>query len=386
MTNYPTVGTTIIAVFCFQILILCVLLLRKKEYKVRNRLLVLVLFFAMLKAANFSLTYTLYLVGWEKLYPYFNLKLLFGIGPAIYFFTQSLLKQNFIWQQKYFLHFLPVSLEFLYHRSNWFEKGVIGILQEPSNTYEYLYIGVQYLGLASQCIYALLALALAWHYYRGVDFAIHGPARKQFRRLISSVAFLIIFFGLWYLLRGTDVFFFRGAYRSYYYFPMFTLLSAQMVWLGFRAYHWKPVNMAEVKNLEVEDSILEVEKDPKEYDEVIQQLERLMQQQQLYLSPELNLKVFSQYADLPQRTVSKAINESRGCNFQTFVNKYRIEEFKSRIRKPNAVQLTLLAHAYASGFASKSTFNVVFKKTTGMTPRAYMKLIQESTSVKGPET
>ncbi|MBX2876026.1 MAG: AraC family transcriptional regulator [Saprospiraceae bacterium] len=386
MTNYPTVGTTIIAVFCFQILILCVLLLLKKEHKVRNRLLALVLFFAMLKAANFSLSYVLYLSGWDELYRYFNLKLLFGIGPAIYFYTYSLLRPAFVWQRKYLIHFMPVGLEFLYHRSYWFEEGVIGILQVPSNTYEYLYVGIQYLGLASQCIYALLALGLAWRYYRKIDFRLSEPERKQVRRLISSVAFLISFFGLWYLMRGADVFLFRGAYRMYYYFPMFTLLSAQMVWLGFKAYHWKPLRDSEVIKVELGHSIAEVTKEPDAYDAIMQQLEHLLQEQRLFLDPELSLKSFSQSANLPQRTVSKAINAGTGHNFQTFINRYRIEEFQGRVRQPDAVQLTLLAHAFASGFASKSTFNAVFKKYTGLTPRQYVKQLEEKGSAKGPKT
>ncbi len=340
----------------------------------------------MLNAANFSLSYMLYLGGWGEYYRYFNLKLLFGLGPALYFFVQSLLKPGFSWQSRYFMHFIPVCLEFLYHRSSWFESGVIGILQVPSTIYQYLYIGVQYAGLTSLCLYAIFTLGVARNYFRQLEFNFDKADRKQIKWLANSVISLILFFALWYSIRGTDVFFFRGAYRSYYYFPMFTLLSAQMLWLGFRAYSWKPGKIAEIKSLGVKERIVALASDDQAYEEVMQQLHHLMVDQQLFLHPDLNLKTFSKAAGLPQRTVSKAINQSRGYNFQRFVNQYRIAAFKNLIQQPNAKQLTILAHAYASGFASKSTFNVVFKNSTGMTPRQYLKQCQESQSTKSPES
>lgn len=198
--------------------------------------------------------------------------------------------------------------------------------------------------------------------------------------------YLILFFGLWYLIRGVDVFFFRGAYRSYYYFPMFTLLSANMVWLGFKAYNFSPPKEAGLEEKIGIKQKRDAKVDQQEYVPVIQHLEDLMRDQRLFLNPDLSLKHLAQIAELPQRSVSKAINEGKGCNFQTFVNRYRIQEFKRRMGEPEAERLTFLAHAFASGFASKSTFNSVFKNATGLTPRQYMKYHQNKTETKGPET
>lgn len=365
---------------------LCVLLLRKTEHRLSNRLLALVLFFAMLNAANFSLSYVLYLGGWAESYRHFNLKLLFGLGPAIYLLSHSLLQASFTWKPRSYLHFLPVTLEFLYHRSMWFERGVIGILQHPSDPYEYLYLITQYMGLVSLSIYALLTIWTIWKHYGNEPSALLASERKPIRKLVRSVLYLILFFGLWYSIRGVDVYFFRGAYRSYYYFPMFMLLSAKMVWLGFRAYNLSPPKGVGAEALDTTRKSRSAKVDPDGYVAEIQYLEGVMSEQKLFLNPELSLSHFADIANLPARSVSKAINAGKGCNFQAFVNHYRLAEFQRRIREPEAGQLTLLAHAYASGFPSKSTFNSVFKKTTGMTPSQYMKTYQNNTGIKGPET
>ena len=59
-------------------------------------------------------------------------------------------------------------------------------------------------------------------------------------------------------------------------------------------------------------------------------------------------------------------------NFHKFVNRYRVTEFIERIENDKSKDFTLLAHAYDSGFASKSTFNHIFKKYTNKTPKEYL--------------
>lgn len=386
MTNFPTVSTTIISVFCVQILILCLLLVRKRENRLRNRLLALVLFFTMLNVANLSVSYILYLRNWEAYFPSYNVKLLLGLGPALFLYSKSLLTPSFTWRKGYYLHFIPVGLEFIYHRSDWFEKGVIGILQHPSNAYEWLYFSILYTSFTSLIGYALITLRQVWLSYGRPGLKLTLQERETFQWLLRSVVLVIVFFGAWYVIRGIDVYFFRGAYRTYYYFPMFTVLSVHMIWLGFRAFHRYPTPILKVAALEVEERTSCYQQEVQNYQDLIERLERLMENKKLYLDSDLSLSLLAKEIALSPRAVSKAINLCRGKNFHAFINHYRIEEFKHRIQAPNAKELTLLAHAYASGFASKSTFNAVFKKYNSLTPRQYLQQCQEKDKLKGPET
>jgi len=68
------------------------------------------------------------------------------------------------------------------------------------------------------------------------------------------------------------------------------------------------------------------------------------------------------------------INREFNSNFFTFVNGYRVEEAKRRLAEPESRRIKLLALALDCGFASKSSFNRVFKEMAGMTPSEFQRL------------
>lgn len=97
----------------------------------------------------------------------------------------------------------------------------------------------------------------------------------------------------------------------------------------------------------------------------------LMDEDRLYLNPELSLRLLAQYMNLPPNHMSQLLNEGFEQNFADFVNSYRLEDFKAKLGTASAHQLTLLALAYDSGFNSKTVFNTFFKKKMRVTPKAY---------------
>lgn len=66
--------------------------------------------------------------------------------------------------------------------------------------------------------------------------------------------------------------------------------------------------------------------------------------------------------------LSEVLNAQLGQTFYDFVNGYRVREVQRRIATREARAVTMLSLAMDAGFASKSTFNQVFKKYTGQTP------------------
>ncbi len=100
-------------------------------------------------------------------------------------------------------------------------------------------------------------------------------------------------------------------------------------------------------------------------------LQSLMEQEELYLQPDLSLRLLAEYMNLPPNHTSQLLNEGFEQNFADYVNSYRLEAFKKKLEDPHSHQLTLLALAYDSGFNSKTVFNTFFKKRMGMTPKAY---------------
>ncbi len=86
-------------------------------------------------------------------------------------------------------------------------------------------------------------------------------------------------------------------------------------------------------------------------------------------------------ADLAQRLattphkLSEVLNSQLQQTFYDFVNGYRVRDVQRRIGSDDARNLTILSLALDAGFASKSTFNDVFKKHTGKTPSDYRRSV-----------
>jgi AraC-like DNA-binding protein len=75
--------------------------------------------------------------------------------------------------------------------------------------------------------------------------------------------------------------------------------------------------------------------------------------------------------DTTPHKLSEVLNSQVGETFYDFVNGYRVREVQRRIAAGEAKGTKILALALEAGFASKSTFNQVFKKHTSQTPSDY---------------
>lgn len=95
-----------------------------------------------------------------------------------------------------------------------------------------------------------------------------------------------------------------------------------------------------------------------------------------YLQPNVTIASFSEELGINRYYISQVINESRGQNFSDFINSYRVEETKRLLQNPEKKHLKILAIAYEAGFNSKTSFNTIFKKLTGMSPSEYRKKVQ----------
>mgnify|MGYP005992754923 CR=1 FL=1 len=100
------------------------------------------------------------------------------------------------------------------------------------------------------------------------------------------------------------------------------------------------------------------------------ELLKIMEAEKPYLNPKLTLKELSSLINLSSNNTSQLINQYEQQNFYDFVNKYRVKEFISRAK--NNKEFSLLAHAFDSGFNSKSTFNSIFKKFKLETPSQFL--------------
>jgi AraC-like DNA-binding protein len=93
--------------------------------------------------------------------------------------------------------------------------------------------------------------------------------------------------------------------------------------------------------------------------------------QKSYLQPNLNIRTLANDLDTTIHKISFIINKGFQTNFNQFINSYRIEEAKTLLKNPNYQNYTIEAIAYESGFNSKASFNIAFKKITEVTPSEF---------------
>jgi len=113
----------------------------------------------------------------------------------------------------------------------------------------------------------------------------------------------------------------------------------------------------------------------KHLDEII----LFMESERPYLDTDFSLQKLSNHLNKPKYLISQILNVELGKSFYEFINEYRYNEVKDRLKNPKYSNLTILAVAFDSGFNNKNTFNKVFKKQAGITPSQF---IQKGHKVK----
>lgn len=113
--------------------------------------------------------------------------------------------------------------------------------------------------------------------------------------------------------------------------------------------------------------------DKQQIDTLKEELISYFKEDEPYLNPQLTLKYVADVLGLTTNKISYLINQVFKVNFNDFVNSYRLNHFKTIALDPKNSHLTILGLAYDSGFNSKSVFNTYFKKTEGITPKAWLK-------------
>ncbi|NBB88509.1 MAG: helix-turn-helix domain-containing protein [Bacteroidetes bacterium] len=122
--------------------------------------------------------------------------------------------------------------------------------------------------------------------------------------------------------------------------------------------------------------------DQKELSKLLDKLELLMTKDKVFLNPDLNLELLSNYLEISEKHCSYILSKGMEMNFNQYVNSFRIAAFKERIKEGQNKSFTLTSIAYECGFNSKSTFNRVFKSTCAVTPSEFVKLTERTT---GPD-
>ncbi len=104
----------------------------------------------------------------------------------------------------------------------------------------------------------------------------------------------------------------------------------------------------------------------------LKELQRLMEEEKLFLDPELSLGKLAARLSLGPHQLSELVNSHLGKSLSRYLREYRVKEAtRLLVEKPSRAVLSV---GMDSGFSSQSNFYEAFREITGMTPGNYRKL------------
>lgn len=355
-------------------------LIRKKLH--RSAYAFLLLYFAVL-----LLQITLKLMSkgwltenWRVLYDLsYQLPLLYG--PLIYLFVRQLLqRQSFRLVDLY--HITPfVILSF------YFMLGY-SYAESPAVLFPFLFLKFRLvLQLVSLSVYHWFALQCIKNHSHYIEryYPSHQFRWIQkfvFVSLVVCIAVALLNFAMVMLYPQLD-----------YVRPGFLILTLFIYWISYEAlYH--PEVFSVIKGFgedasPASDNIpkLTIHRPSKKYLRsnlteqqsacIVDTLQEIMQQKKPFLEAGLTIDQLAVMVDSNRHHLSQVLNEKLKKSFYDYINHHRIEEAKSLLTDPAKTNYKIASIAYDAGFNSLSTFNDVFRKSTGLTPSQFKKQVED---------
>lgn len=345
------------------------------SYKKGNRLSNWILSVFFLFNFIYTLLYYLIHIGLWFEYPPLYLasnSLFYFMGPLLYFYTKSLCYKDFRIEKKAFIHFLPFlflvfSVFVYYHLKIAFVPHSSSSNITPLTRYEILvYFCVLDGFLLSYCFLSLNTLSR----YRK-DLKNHFSNLNTIN--LSWLSMIIIAYTCVWLL---DLIIYLLLFIPGFPRLIITILnhSSGAINLAFAlVILFKGLKQSDIFTGISSEKYKTARLSPHEIDEFKNRIETVMADQKPYLDPELNLDNLAEILSIPARHLSQVINVAFNQNFFDFISDYRIHEAKQMLLDPACKDTSILNILYDVGFNSKSSFNELFRKKTGMTPSEFRK-------------
>ena len=310
---------------------------------------------------------------WKQL-NFFPRTLGFAFAPLCYFYFKSQIDKDFRFSKKDIWNFLPFIIHTVYH------VGVFSMGQDFVKTVEKNFHGPFYIPyietygeifLDSFYLYKCFKLYNQYHKWTKTQFSdIESVSFKWFRNFLIVLVLTFVVYLLKMIIDSIYNLDFKQDWWDnlvevalIYYVSITGYAQAQpTTGLVFKEEEHKVENVQKEK---FNESELENWK---------MKILKLMQDEKLYLQPELNLSDIANRLKTNISVLSGVVNNAFGKNFNDFVNEYRVKEFQERIQLPENRNITLLGIAFDCGFNSKATFNRSFKKFTGKSPKDFLEV------------
>lgn len=359
---------TLILLGSLQGVIICGLLLFSRGRLLSNRLLAGII--GLMSLPGFHL-YLHYKGGYDIsdftrfIHDILPMVVVMPIGPLIWFYVRSLTEPAFELGKKQRLHFLPAMIDLLPKLAALVLYGALWLGASVGTRDDYRVLDDLYNRYADIPRWLSVSFYLGLSVWYLKTHPVSQPAGKRIRQWLKLFTCLFAAFQLiWlvYLIPYIIPAYTQPLLKAVDWFPLYIPMTILVYWLGIQGY------LTSLK-LTIPKKAVQTGW----VDSAWQRLSTSMEQDRLYLDPELNLEKVAGHTGLTTRQISELLNQHRSTSFTAFVNHYRVEEFKMRLTANTASQFTMAGLAMKCGFNSPATFQRIFKQYTGMAPSAFLK-------------
>jgi len=358
-----------------------VLLFQKKSKVLQDRILIFWLFYLGVSTLIYALT-----TGIFSTNPILSsgiIALLLLHGPFLYLYVSALTSDQKYFQVKNSWHFLPFMSFIIYlviaSGFQSYSKGIsLGHHSSGAIGAPVLFQFFLIMTVLSGPVYFFLA----FRRFRKTQIRIRNFSSMDID--LNWLGKLIAIFGIVW----TSLIIVAVIHHIFHLFSMefctdglFLSLSVFIILIGYFGLKQKNIIVGYKEEVEISgaQSRLQHTVSKLEGDEIkkcFHKINSYMEAEEPYLDPDLTMPKLAESLQVPHHHLSQVINEIYGENFFNFINKYRVEEVKDKIKNPEFSNYSLLGIAMESGFNSKSAFNRVFKKFTGTTPSKFQESLK----------
>ncbi len=341
----------------------------KKQANARaNRILAAFLFLLALGFANFILYKTRLIFQWPHLAELAT-PLFFVLPPIFYFYVRALTDKKFRFRKKEFLHFIPFLL-FVFSKAPFYLSAAsekIAYLQVHHDQSIFAPSLLSGFLFAQEIAYLIIILAL----YRRHALAIKSQHSSIEKLNLKWIRVLLIGFFVIAGLYVVQILIFGGEDR---FFIVPIAMTVFVYLLGFRGMRQPEIFESAAANSQNEKYAKSALTD-EQAQIYLRKLQDLMDEEQLFLQPDLTLPKLAKALSVSTNHLSQVINQQLKMSFFDFVNSRRVEEAK-KLLLDESNNFVIEEIAYRVGFNSKSAFNAAFKKHVGQTPSQLKSLRQ----------
>ncbi|MFY0604885.1 MAG: helix-turn-helix transcriptional regulator [Flavobacteriaceae bacterium] len=338
----------------------------KKSFQKANLILGLwLLLFAM---SNFQI-----IINSSNLYKYFGqsftlfLPLTFNLffGPLIWLFIKKSTDENFLFKEKQWLHLIPGILEVFYFIIVY-SKPLAFRQKFYMTHWNFIEPTLEVFAFVSFTAYFFYGIKELKKYQQLLNKNYSNSNIETYEWLKKLLFLLLIFTVIWGILTVVDVFIMNYSLSYLYFYPYYFFIAFIAYFVSF-SFKTKKKVLVKFEKGSYKDLISSVEQD-----KIIRALTSLMDQQQLFLKPDLRSKEVAEQLEISVQTFSFVLNKGLHKSFHNYINELRIAHVKKQLRAGELEKKTLLGIAEEAGFNSESSFYRIFKNSTGTTPKKYL--------------